>query len=122
MNYQGDPLGLQWLPMLALYSNIGNKANSHEKIFDLGTELQELDGKHDDAVIQTVNGKIDDLIQKGLNLSDADRKLYKSGLYRSSGRLLQTQGLNHLDLSFAMLAISFLTTMPEREVLASGDK
>lgn len=43
--YGGDPLGLNWMPMLALYSSLGNKSNTHEQNCHIGSQLQTLDGK-----------------------------------------------------------------------------
>lgn len=61
--------------MLALYSDVGNKSNSHAKKCELGEELKKLDGKHE-LVIQGINDKIDSLISKGngggASISDAD--------------------------------------------------
>lgn len=92
MNHPGDILGLQWFPMQALYSSIGNKNNSHETICELGKELQSLAGKHG-AVMQGINNKLDDpLREKALNRSDANTKNLKQRIVAKIGEHVSKAG------------------------------
>lgn len=88
MAYYGDPLGINWLPMLALYSSIGNKSNTHEQKCNIGTQLQKLDGK-DMMVIKGINTKIDQLIKRNsINLSDNDMKILKDSIVSEIGNVV----------------------------------
>lgn len=62
--YGGHPLGFDWYRLLRIYSTLGSKSTSHEKISDIGKELAKLDGKHE-AAIRGINAKLDSLINAG---------------------------------------------------------
>lgn len=85
-----DPYGLEWYKMLALYSDAGNKSNSHAKKCELGEELKKLDGKHE-LVIQGINDKIDSLISRGggggASISDADLVDLKEKIVAELGKV-----------------------------------
>ncbi|CAM9208112.1 unnamed protein product [Ectocarpus sp. 8 AP-2014] len=55
------PLGVNWYRLLSVYSDLGKKTNSHEKICDIGTELQSFRADVETAM-QGINTKLDDLI------------------------------------------------------------
>ena len=58
-----DILGLNWLPMLALYSKIGNKECNSQERGEIGTELRKLNG-NEGIIIDGINKKLDELIKK----------------------------------------------------------
>lgn len=64
--YGAHPLGLNWYRLLSVYSDLGKKSNSSEKICDIGTELQTLKGDMETA-IQGISTKLDTLIGAGTN-------------------------------------------------------
>lgn len=85
MNLHGDPLGLKWLPMLVLYSNIGKNSNSYEKKCEIGSELKKLWGKHD-VVVNGINDKLNSLINRGApNLSNDDMADLKRSIVSALG-------------------------------------
>lgn len=56
-------LGLNWLPMLALYSKIGTKEFNTQERGEIGTELRKLNG-NEEMIISGINNKLDELIKK----------------------------------------------------------
>ena len=81
-----DPLGLNWLPMLVLYSNIGKKANSATITDELGKELKNLYGKHE-LVIDGISKQLDALIRQkaNINLDEGDMKELKKEIVAKLG-------------------------------------
>lgn len=90
--YGGDPLGLNWFPMLALYSSLGNKSNTHSQNCQIGTQLQKLDGK-DRIVIEGINSKIDQLIQRtNVSVGRDDMKALKDSIVAELGNIASRAG------------------------------
>ena len=85
--YGGDPLGINWFPMLALYSSLGKSSNSYEEKCKIGTQLQKLDGK-DRLVIEGISNKIDQLISRNnVALSSKDMASLKSSIVSEIGNI-----------------------------------
>ena len=92
MAYYGDPLGLNWFPMLALYSSLGKSSNSYEEKCQIGSQLQKLDGK-DRLVIEGINSKIDQLIARNkVALSPTDMASLKSSIVSELGNIASRPG------------------------------
>ncbi|CAM9529193.1 unnamed protein product [Pylaiella littoralis] len=92
MSYYGDPLGLNWMPMLALYSSLGNKSNTHEQKCQIGTQLQKLDGK-DRIVIEGISKKIDQLIQRNnVSVGPNEMEKLKDSIVKELGRIASQSG------------------------------
>jgi hypothetical protein len=68
-------LGLNWLPMLALYSKLGNKEYKNHESVDIGKQLKKLDG-NENIIINGINNKLDELIKK--NGASIDIKTLKT--------------------------------------------
>lgn len=68
-------LGLNWLPMLALYSKIGTKECNSQERGEISTELRKLNG-NEGIIIDGINNKLDELIKK--NNSSIDIKTLKT--------------------------------------------
>lgn len=92
MAYYGDPLGLNWFPMLALYSSLGKSSNSYEEKCQIGSQLQKLDGK-DRVVIEGISNKIDQLISRNnVSLSPTDMASLKSSIVSELGTIASQYG------------------------------
>lgn len=90
--YGGDPLGLNWLPMLALYSNLGKKDSTYEQKCHIGSQLQKLDG-NDRKVIDGISRKIDELIQRNnVTLSNKDMTNLKNSIVSELGNIASKIG------------------------------
>lgn len=90
--YGGDPLGLNWMSMLALYSSLGNKSNTHSQNCQIGTQLQKLDGK-DRIVIEGINNKIDQLISRNnVSLSGKEMVSLKDSIVAELGTIASQSG------------------------------
>lgn len=85
MAYYGDPLGLNWMPMLALYASIGKSSNTYDEKCKIGSQLQKLGGK-DILVIEEINQKLDNLIKGvGLSISNVDMVSLKNSIVSEIG-------------------------------------
>ena len=90
--YGGDPLGLNWMPMLALYSSLGNKSNTHAQNCQIGSQLQKLDGK-DRIVIEGISSKIDQLIQRNnVSVGRDEMKALKDSIVKELGTIASQYG------------------------------
>lgn len=85
--YNGTPMGMNWMHMLALYSSMGKKSTTHEEKCEIGTQLQRLDGK-DRMVIDGINDKINELINRNnVALSSKDMSELKRSIVSEMGKI-----------------------------------
>ncbi|AAK14611.1 unnamed protein product [Ectocarpus sp. 4 AP-2014] len=86
------PLGVNWYRLLSIYSDLGKKSNSHEKICDIGTELQSFRADVGTA-IQSINTKLDDLINANkIELSGDDLTRLKDDIVSGLKDHVQSSG------------------------------
>lgn len=90
--YGTHPLGLNWYRLLSIYSDLGKKSNSYEKVCDIGTELKTLQGDVVTA-IDGINAKLDKLIGAGTHkLSGEDMTELKQAVVDGMKEHVQSSG------------------------------
>ncbi|CAN0572824.1 unnamed protein product [Ectocarpus sp. 12 AP-2014] len=86
------PLGVNWYRLLSIYSDLSKKSNSHEKICDIGTELQSFRADVGTA-IHGINTKLDDLINASkIKLSGDDLTRLKDDIVSGLEDHVQSSG------------------------------
>lgn len=86
------PLGVNWYRLLSIYSDLGKKSNSHEKICDIGTELQSFRADVGTA-INGINTKLQQLIDTNkIKLSTDDLTRLKDDIVSGLKDHVQSSG------------------------------